>query len=50
VTSHKDPPTSTVSAGGVTFAYRELGLRGGVSLVFLHHQQFVPKALAFLEG
>ena len=34
VTSYKDAPTSTVSAGGVIFAYRELGPRSGVSLVF----------------
>ncbi len=30
-------PTRTITAGGVTFAYRELGPRGGVPLVFLHH-------------
>ena len=30
-------PTRTISAGGVTFAYRELGPRTGVPLVFLHH-------------
>ncbi len=33
----KEAPTSTASAGGVTFVYRELGPRGGVPLVFLHH-------------
>jgi pimeloyl-ACP methyl ester carboxylesterase len=30
-------PTRTIKAGGVEFAYRELGPRGGVPLVFLHH-------------
>ncbi len=30
-------PTQTITAGAVTFAYRELGPRGGVPLVFLHH-------------
>jgi hypothetical protein len=29
VTSFKDAPTRTVSAGGVSFAYRELGPKTG---------------------
>jgi pimeloyl-ACP methyl ester carboxylesterase len=33
----KHASTHTITAGGVTFAYRELGPRGGVPLVFLHH-------------
>src|SRR5213083_838406 len=33
----KDTPTKTINVGGVEFAYRELGPRGGVPLVFLHH-------------
>ena len=33
----RNTPTRTLNAGGVTFAYRELGPRGGVPLVFLHH-------------
>ncbi|MDQ1024581.1 pimeloyl-ACP methyl ester carboxylesterase [Streptomyces umbrinus] len=37
VTSYKDAPTRTVTAGGVTFAYRELGPRSGVPVVFLTH-------------
>jgi len=37
VTSYQDAPTLTVSAGGVDFAYRELGPRTGVPVVFLHH-------------
>jgi pimeloyl-ACP methyl ester carboxylesterase len=36
-TTSKTAPTQTVNAGGVTFAYRELGPRTGVPLVFLHH-------------
>jgi pimeloyl-ACP methyl ester carboxylesterase len=36
-TTWKRTPTRTVKAGGVEFAYRELGPRGGVPLVFLHH-------------
>ena len=37
MTSYQDAPTLTVSAGGVDFAYRELGPRTGVPVVFLHH-------------
>ncbi|MEU9780788.1 alpha/beta hydrolase [Streptomyces phaeochromogenes] len=37
VTSYKNAPTRTVNAGGVTFAYRELGPRSGVPVVFLTH-------------
>lgn len=36
-TTWKNAPTRTIDAGGVRFAYRELGPRGGVPLVFLHH-------------
>ena len=36
-TSYKDAPTRTVSAGGVEFAYRDLGPRTGVAVVFLTH-------------
>jgi pimeloyl-ACP methyl ester carboxylesterase len=36
-TTWKHTPARTIKAGGVEFAYRELGLRGGVPLVFLHH-------------
>ena len=35
--SYKHAPTRTVSAGGVTFAYRELGPKTGVPVVFLTH-------------
>lgn len=37
MTSYKNAPTRTVTAGGVTFAYRELGPRSGVPVVFLNH-------------
>jgi pimeloyl-ACP methyl ester carboxylesterase len=33
----KDTPTHTVDVGGSSFAYRQLGRRGGTPLVFLHH-------------
>src|SRR3954468_2090592 len=36
-TTWKNAPTRTIRAGGVRFAYREFGPRGGVPLVFLHH-------------
>ena len=37
VTSYKNAPTRTVSAGGVDFAYRELGPDTGVPVVFVTH-------------
>lgn len=37
VTSYKNARTRTITAGGVTFAYRELGPKTGVPVVFLHH-------------
>jgi len=37
VTSYKDAPTSVVSAGGVDFAFRDLGPKTGVPVVFLTH-------------
>jgi pimeloyl-ACP methyl ester carboxylesterase len=37
VTSHKNAPTRTISAGGVDFAYRELGPATGVPVVFVTH-------------
>src|SRR3954454_14488806 len=30
-------PTQTLTVGGTSFAYRELGSRGGAPLVLLHH-------------
>ncbi|MGP4032798.1 alpha/beta fold hydrolase [Pseudarthrobacter sp. 1C304] len=36
-TSYAAAPTRTVTADGVSYAYRELGPRGGVPVVFFHH-------------
>ena len=33
----QDTPTRMLDVGGTSFAYRELGPRGGTPLVFLHH-------------
>ncbi|MCW1959757.1 MAG: alpha/beta hydrolase [Mycobacterium sp.] len=35
--SYRDAPTRTLSAAGVNFAYREVGPKGGVPVVFLVH-------------
>lgn len=37
MTSYKNAPTRTITAGGVTFAYRELGPRSGTPVVFITH-------------
>ncbi|MGH3329753.1 MAG: alpha/beta fold hydrolase [Nocardioidaceae bacterium] len=37
MTSYRDAPTRTITAGGVTFAYRELGSDTGVPVVLLTH-------------
>lgn len=37
VTTYRDAPTRTLTAGGVTYAYRELGPRGGIPVVFFVH-------------
>src|SRR5688572_30750321 len=37
VMSYQDAQTRTVSAGGVDFAYRELGPKSGVPVVFITH-------------
>ncbi|MBP5942280.1 alpha/beta fold hydrolase [Streptomyces acidiscabies] len=37
VTSYKDAPTRTITAGGVTFAYRELGPESETPVVFITH-------------
>ncbi|OBB64921.1 alpha/beta fold hydrolase [Mycobacterium sp. 852014-50255_SCH5639931] len=37
ILSYRDAPARSVSAGGVTFVYRELGPKGGVPVVFLVH-------------
>lgn len=37
ITAYKDAPTRTVTAGGVTYAYRELGPKGAIPVVFFVH-------------
>jgi pimeloyl-ACP methyl ester carboxylesterase len=37
ITSYADAPAKTVTAGGTTFAYRELGPKGGIPVVFFVH-------------
>ena len=37
ITAYKDAPTRTIHAGDVTYAYRELGPRGGIPVVFFVH-------------
>ena len=37
ITSYAAAPTRTITAGGVTYAYRELGPRGGIPVIFLVH-------------
>ena len=37
ITSYAQAPTRTVEAGGVTYAYRELGPKGGIPVVFFVH-------------
>jgi pimeloyl-ACP methyl ester carboxylesterase len=37
ITAYKDAPARTIHAGGVTYAYRELGPKGGIPVVFFVH-------------
>ncbi|TCC45755.1 alpha/beta hydrolase [Kribbella capetownensis] len=37
ITAYKDAPARTVDADGVTYAYRELGPKGGIPVVFFVH-------------
>jgi pimeloyl-ACP methyl ester carboxylesterase len=37
ITSYAQAPARTVSAGGVTYAYRELGPKGGIPVIFFVH-------------
>ena len=37
ITSYAKAPARTVTAGGVTFAYRELGPKGGIPVIFFVH-------------
>jgi pimeloyl-ACP methyl ester carboxylesterase len=36
-TAFKDTPNKTIEVGGTPFAYRELGPKSGVPVIFLHH-------------
>ena len=37
ITSYARAPARTISAGGVTYAYRELGPKGGIPVIFFVH-------------
>ena len=37
ITSYAKAPARTITAGGVTYAYRELGPKTGVPVIFLTH-------------
>lgn len=37
ITQYKNAPPRTITAGGVTYAYRELGPKGGIPVVFFVH-------------
>jgi len=37
ITSYAQAPARTVTAGGVTYAYRELGPKGGIPVIFFVH-------------
>ncbi|WP_045731560.1 alpha/beta fold hydrolase [Pseudarthrobacter chlorophenolicus] len=37
ITSYAKAPTRSVTAGGVSYAYRELGPKGGIPVIFLVH-------------
>ena len=37
ITAYKDAPARTITAGGITYAYRELGPKGGIPVVFFVH-------------
>src|SRR6266516_5995318 len=37
ITSYAPAPARTVTAGGVTYAYRELGPKGGIPVIFFVH-------------
>ena len=37
ITSYAQAPTRAITAGGVTYAYRELGPKGGIPVVFFVH-------------
>ena len=37
ITSYAEAPARTITAGGTTYAYRELGPKGGIPVVFFVH-------------
>src|SRR5215211_952124 len=37
ITSYAQAPARTITAGGVTYAYRELGPKGGIPVIFFVH-------------
>ena len=37
ITSYAEAPARTITAGGVTYAYRELGPKGGIPVIFFVH-------------
>ena len=37
ITSYAQAPARTITANGVTYAYRELGPKGGIPVVFFVH-------------
>ena len=37
ITSYAKAPTKTITAGGTTYAYRELGPKGGIPVIFFVH-------------
>ena len=46
ITSYRDAPTRSISAAGVNFAYRELGPKSEVPMVFLVHRPLIPLSRA----
>jgi hypothetical protein len=37
ITSYAQAAAGTITAGGVTYAYRELGPKGGIPVIFFVH-------------
>lgn len=46
----KDVPTLTVDVGGTPFAYRELGARSDVPVVFLHRLSRITQPVFVANG
>jgi hypothetical protein len=45
ITSYAKAPARTITAGGVTYAYRELGPKGGIPVIFLRTPCCDPRQL-----